>query len=75
MATRVLYMEERKGQEPDPCYAREFDAQIVERGPDYVTLDQTLFYAEGGGQPYDTGILRQGSTESRVLRVTKEKGV
>src|SRR5437870_1040148 len=40
MATRVLYMEERRGQDPDPCYAREFDARIVERGPDFVVLDQ-----------------------------------
>src|SRR6266581_1444420 len=58
MATRVLYMEERRGQDPDPNYAREFDARIVERGPDFVVLDQTLFYAEGGGQPDDTGSLR-----------------
>jgi misacylated tRNA(Ala) deacylase len=75
MATRVLYMEERKGQEPDPCYAREFEARIVERGPDFVVLDQTLFYADGGGQPYDTGVLRWNEGEAHVLRVTKEKGV
>ena len=75
MPTRVLYMAERHGQEPDPCYAQEFDARIVERGPDFVVLDQTLFYAEGGGQPYDTGVLRSGNADSKVLRVTKEKGV
>ncbi len=75
MATRVLYMAERRGQEPDPCYAREFDARILERGPDFVVLDETLFYAEGGGQPYDTGVLRWAGGESTVLRVTKEKGV
>src|SRR2546428_6877066 len=75
MATRVLYMEERRGQDPDPCYAREFDARIVERGPDFVVLDQTLFYAEGGGQPDDTGSLRWTDGEARVLRVTKEKGI
>src|SRR5437867_4765924 len=75
MATRVLYMEERRGQEPDPCYAREFDARILERGTDFVVLDQTLFYAEGGGQPDDTGTLRWEGGEARVLRVTKEKGV
>ena len=74
MATRVLYMEERTGQDPDPNYAREFDARIVERGPDFVVLDQTLFYAEGGGQPDDTGSLRWTDGEARVLRVTKEKG-
>ncbi|OGS51240.1 MAG: hypothetical protein A3K65_01200 [Euryarchaeota archaeon RBG_16_68_12] len=67
-------MEERKGQEPDPCYAREFDARILERGPDFVLLDQSLFYAEGGGQPTDTGVLRWEGGESRVLRVQKEKG-
>ncbi len=73
--TRVLYMEERKGQEPDPCYLREFDAKIVERGPDYVILDQTAFYAEGGDQPDDHGLLRWPGGEAKVLRVTKEKGV
>src|SRR2546426_513288 len=75
VATRVLYMEERRGQDPDPCYAREFDARILERGPDFVVLDQTLFYAEGGGQPDDTGTLRWEGGEARILRVTKEKGV
>src|SRR5439155_770515 len=75
VATRVLYMEERRGQCPDPCYAREFDARILERGPDFVVLDQTLFYAEGGGQPDDPGTLRWEGGEARVLRVTKEKGV
>lgn len=75
MGTRVLYMEERRGQEPDPCYAQEFEARVVERGPDFVVLDSTLFYAEGGGQPYDTGVLRWHEGESRVLRVAKEKGV
>jgi misacylated tRNA(Ala) deacylase len=75
MATRVLYMDERRGQEPDPCYAREFDAHVAERGPDFLVLDQTLFYADGGGQPHDTGVLRWPDGESKVLRVTKEKGV
>src|SRR5256885_12811201 len=68
-------MGERRGQGPDPCYAREFDARILERGPDFVVLDQTLFYAEGGGQPDDTGTLRWEGGEARVLRVTREKGV
>src|SRR5437899_12510191 len=75
MATRVLYMEERRGQNPDPCYLREFDAKVVDRGPDFVVLDQTAFYAEGGGQPDDTGMFRWTGGESRVLRVTKDKGV
>lgn len=74
VTTRVLYMEERRSQEPDPCYLREFDAKILERGPDFVVLDQTLFYAEGGGQPYDTGVLRWDGGEGKVLKVLKEKG-
>ena len=73
--TRVLYMEERRGQDPDPNYLREFDARVVERGPDFVVLDQTAFYAEGGGQPWDTGVLRWAGGEARVHKVSKEKGV
>ena len=75
METRVLYMEARRGQEPDPNYLREFDARILERGPDFLVLDRTAFYAEGGGQPYDTGVLRWDGGEAKVHRVTKEKGV
>jgi misacylated tRNA(Ala) deacylase len=74
VTTRVLYMEERRSQEPDPCYLREFDAKILERGPDFVVLDQTLFYAEGGGQPHDTGVLRWEGGEGHVLKVLKDKG-
>jgi len=73
--TTVLYMEERRGQEPDPNYLREFDGRVVERGPDFVVLDRTAFYAEGGGQPWDTGVLRSAGGESRIHKVTKEKGV
>ncbi len=74
MGTPVLYMEERRGQEPDPCYLREFDAHVQARGPDFVLLDQTAFYAEGGGQPSDTGILRWAGGETKVFKVLKEKG-
>ena len=75
MPTQVLYMEDRRGQEPDPCYLREFEATVLELGPDFVILDRTAFYAEGGGQPYDTGSLSWSGGEAKVVRVTKEKGV
>lgn len=68
--TEILYFPSAEA-----CYLREFDARVVERGPDYVVLDRTLFYAEGGGQPYDTGALRWDGGEARIHRVTKEKGV
>jgi len=59
----------------EACYVREFDARITERGAGFVVLDRTAFYAEGGGQPYDTGMLRWDGGESAVTRVQKEKGV
>lgn len=68
--TEILYFPST-----DACYVREFDGRIVERGPDFVVLDRTLFYAEGGGQPWDTGAIRWDGGEARVHKVVKEKGV
>jgi alanyl-tRNA synthetase len=45
----------------DDPYLMEFDAQVVARreheGRPAVVLDRTAFYAESGGQPWDTGTL------------------
>ena len=51
------------------AYCREFDARVTgcregKRGWE-VTLDQTAFYPEGGGQPADEGTLG----EAKVLDV------
>ncbi len=41
----------------------------VEDGRALVKLEQSPFYAEGGGQVADSGVLRQGDEEVRVLDV------
>ena len=58
----------------DAAYLREFDADIVRRGENYVVLDRTLFFPEGGGQEHDTGVLRHAAGETQVVRVEK-KGI
>ena len=56
-------------------YIREWDANITARGDDYVELDRTAFYPEGGGQPSDTGWLEWSGGRSRVKMVTKKGSV
>ena len=54
------------------CYERTFSAKVLEAKPDYVVLDQTLFYPLGGGQEWDTGVLRAADGRAaRVSEVTK----
>jgi misacylated tRNA(Ala) deacylase len=53
------------------AYLREFDATVVAVDGDRVALDATAFYATGGGQPHDTGVL--GS--ARVTEVAKDGAV
>lgn len=65
MSTIKLYYED--------SFLREFTATVTgceETKKGFaVTLDATVFYPEGGGQPYDTGILG----DARVLEV-RERG-
>ena len=42
----------------DDAYARACDAVVISAGADGIHLDRTVFYAMGGGQPGDTGVLR-----------------
>jgi alanyl-tRNA synthetase len=55
-------------------YLLEFDARVLERrehqGRPAVVLDRTAFYAESGGQPWDTGTL----DDVRVNAVIEEAG-
>jgi len=55
-------------------YLKEFDATVVEVLDRGVVLDRTAFYPGGGGQPPDTGVLRAGSVEHRVSKVSRSSG-
>ena len=62
--TRILYLED--------SYLRETDATITSVKEDkYVTLNQTIFYPKGGGQPYDTGSMTKGQQRYNVIYVGK----
>ena len=56
------------------AYARSSEG-VVERLTDAgIVLDQTVFYARGGGQPGDTGVLRWDIGEARVTDTVKKQG-
>ena len=66
MKTKLLYL--------DNSYLKECDARVVEVNKNKVILDKTVFYARGGGQPTDKGIIKKGEEEFKVLEVRKENG-
>jgi misacylated tRNA(Ala) deacylase len=56
-------------------YLKEANATVVSvKDGKYVTLDQTIFYARGGGQPHDVGKIFRGNEEFKVLFVGKFSG-
>jgi alanyl-tRNA synthetase len=53
-------------------YVREFEAKVVKAlDTEYVLLDKTYFYPEGGGQPADTGYLVFDGSKVEVVDVQK----
>jgi misacylated tRNA(Ala) deacylase len=49
-------------------------ATVVVSGPDGIVLDRTVFYARGGGQPGDSGVLRWQGGETPVTEAVKGEG-
>lgn len=57
--TELLYRED--------AYLRECEAMVVATGDDWIALDQTVFYALGGGQPGDTGRITWDGNEVEII--------
>ena len=65
--TRALFYEKP--------YDRKFTARVIARLGEWIALDRTLFYSEGGGQLSDRGTIRAGAREFRVMDVQKLEDV
>ena len=48
----------------------EFEASVLDVIEDYVVLNSTCFYPEGGGQPSDIGVL-EGNVSANVIEAVK----
>ncbi len=51
----------------DDAYLRECDATVTSVGENTVSLDRTVFYALGGGQPGDTGTLKWDGGQAAII--------
>jgi misacylated tRNA(Ala) deacylase len=58
----------------DDAQLRSMQARVVASGPEGIVLDRTVFYARGGGQPGDVGVLRWGGGEMVVAETIKGDG-
>lgn len=65
--TELLYL-------PDDDGATEFTATVTEATDEYIVLDRTYFYPEGGGQPPDHGTLSWDGGEADITDARKNHG-
>jgi alanyl-tRNA synthetase len=62
--TRKLYYEDQ--------YTRECESEVLKViNNEFIVLDRTCFFPEGGGQPADTGHLFFGNSEAKIIDVQK----
>jgi misacylated tRNA(Ala) deacylase len=52
--------------ELDDQTLREWDATVLDAGPEGIVLDRSAFYPGGGGQPPDRGVLLWGGVQTRI---------
>lgn len=68
--TKLLYLQD--------TYLFETNVVITSMGQDekgyFVILDQTIFYPQGGGQPFDQGTLKGQNFNVKVIRVHNVEG-
>ncbi len=56
-------------------YEKRFESAVVAKRGEWLVLERTLFYPEGGGQPADRGSLTIGGKKAAVTDVQKVGGV
>ena len=61
--TRQVYYED--------SYVKELTAKVTDIDGDWIELDQTIFYPEGGGQPGDTGTLQVDGKNLAIIDTRK----
>jgi len=57
--------------ELDDQSLREWNATVLNSGPDGIVLDRSAFYPGGGGQPPDHGVLLWGGVQTRITGARK----
>jgi len=72
LATAVSNLPETEELYYQDQYMKEFEAKVLKVMEDnYIVLDRTCFYPEGGGQPADTGYLGFDGNRVEVVDVQK----
>jgi len=60
---------------PKDAYLAEAEGSVVSATDGGLVLDRTVFYARGGGQPGDVGIIRWDGGEIEVLDTVRKDGL